>query len=170
MFLKKVYKKNRLIFYGMVDFAFCQLFINYKTGLTATPFLHYGMYSGPYPIYEMINVREVEVNKTKLNLSLFHPRVVEQILEPINVFLEQEQSNALYYSHINRFLKFHFINDSNSFVSHITREEFVKWYTLHLSKIIRKPVKEFRIFETVYTVNKSSFLFKKKSLLLYGSD
>jgi hypothetical protein len=170
MFLKKVYAKSKLLFYGMVAFALCQLFINYKVGLTATPFLHYGMYSGPFPIYQSIEVWELKINGEKVVLSSFHPKKVENIIEPLRIYLQQDYSNSLYYSHIKRFLKLSIINDSASFISHVPKEQFIKWYKEHLTKLLGKDVNDFQLFQTSYQVNKSFFTPRKQSLLVYGSN
>jgi hypothetical protein len=169
MFLKKVYKKNRLLFWGMAAFATCQLFINYKVGLTATPFLHYGMYSSPFLPYKSINVWELEINGKKQTLSGYHPRIVEQILEPVKVYLEQAYSNSLYDSHIKHFLKLLPL-DSNSFTSHVTKKEFSDWYKQHLTRITNKEVTTVKVFESQYLVKKSSLTYNHKSLLLYDSN
>src|SRR5215218_4979778 len=117
MYLIKLYKHNRILFIFILGFAFCQLFINFKRGLTSYPFLHYGMYSGVFPNYETIDVWEVEVNGKKLDLKVFDPKNTDHIIEPVKIYNQLQSSNELYYSHINKFLKHLPITyDSTSFI------------------------------------------------------
>ncbi len=57
MYLKQLYRHNKLLAFWVVAFFAIQIFINYKQGAVASPFYHYGMYSAVIKIDSSYNVR-----------------------------------------------------------------------------------------------------------------
>ena len=167
LFLRKLYHYNRWLFLLFIAFALGQLFINIKRGLTATPFFHYGMYSGFFNLPKDIEVWEVEVNRQKIELIDFQAKNADHIIEPLKFYSQLKNTNGLYGSHIRRFLgPLNILNNGTSYISNVTREGFISWYKDHLSKIIKKPINELRVYKNLYSVNHSSLYINDSLLFL----
>ena len=171
MFLPKLFRHNKLLFLFFICYAFAQLFINVKRGLVATPFLHYGMYSGYMGRANEIDIWEVEVNREKISLIDYNGKIADQVIEPLRLYEQLGNSNLLYHSHISRFLQpFHLAFDSTAFVCHLANKDFIRWYKNHLSKIIGKNIYELRVFKNSYLVKGSNFHRAKQSLIFYENE
>ncbi len=59
MYLKQLYRHNKLLAFFVGTFFAIQIFINYKQGAVASPFYHYGMYSAVMKIDSVYDVRLV---------------------------------------------------------------------------------------------------------------
>src|SRR5688572_14276632 len=86
MYLTKLFRHNKWLFSLILGFSIIQLFINFKRGLTVTPFLHYGMYSGKFNVPDSIDIWQFEVNNRQINLAIYNARIVDHIVEPVNTY------------------------------------------------------------------------------------
>ncbi len=170
MFIAKLYKHNKLLCAGFSLFAALQLFINIKRGITATPFLHYGMYSGYTARPSALTIWNIQADKQKINLFNYSPKVADCITEPLRFYDQLDESNHLYYTHIQRFLAPWPELDSNNFISRLNKEDFGKWYKQNLSKIIRQDITELKVYKNEYLVNGSNLLLKEESLFVYDNN
>jgi hypothetical protein len=166
MFLRKLYHANKLLFSLVILFICSQLYINAKVGVVATPFMHYGMYSVRSNLALTVDVWELEANAKKIELQKLHPKTVDNILEPLNVFYNLPYDSGIAYQS-KRFLTAIFLpfNEAN-FHSSITKEQFQNSYLKHLHAILNIPVTEVKVYRNTYTVNGSKFIELRKSLFL----
>ncbi len=88
----------------MIIFIAGQLFINYKHGLVASPFYHYGMYSEVMKVQAEYNVFEVTVNGRTLKGENFSAVQWDKIILPLVYFKNVSRSNDLYYTTIKRLM------------------------------------------------------------------
>lgn len=150
MYLIKLIKKNKFLFFLIIGFFFIQIFINAKRGLTATPFLHYGMYSAKAEISDTLFIYKIFVNGKLLRLNDNFPETNDQILGPIKKYFSLPlKGNNIYHSHINKYLSALKIpHRSESFTFFMTELEFLKWYKKRLEKLTKQNVNTLDIFLT----------------------
>ncbi len=152
MFLKQLYKNNKPIFILVVAFSLIQLFINFKRGMVAAPFFHYGMYSAvldPKPTYY---VWEIWINGKQLKEEKFNPWQRDLILQPVKYYSSINASNQLYHTNIQRlFNRVHLNPNSSKFLSNCNYPIFEKWYQAYLSKHISQPINQLSIVQREYT-------------------
>ncbi len=137
MFLTQVYKYNKMLFAVMLFFAIAQLFVNYKRGLVATPFFHYGMYSHKINIEKKYEVIEVEVDGKILSGKDFAPHKWDKIILPVVYFMNIKQSNQVYYNEIKRLTAIvHLTTHEEYFIQQCNINSFEIWYKKYLEKIV----------------------------------
>ncbi|HVG16260.1 MAG TPA: hypothetical protein VM935_14915 [Chitinophagaceae bacterium] len=170
MFITRLYKHNKLLCAGFLLFAALQLFINIKRGITATPFLHYGMYSGFVPRPSKLTIWEVDADRQRIDLLKLPPKVADCIIEPLRLHDQLGETNNLYYTHIQRFLAPLPRLDSSHFISRLTKADFDQWYKNNLSKIIGRDIKELIVSRCEYEVKNSGLSFVQKSLYIHDNN
>ena len=158
MYLKQLYRHNKLLFLGCVLFACAQLFINYKRGVVFSPFYHYGMFSGVIPVENKYNVTEVYVNEKQLLTKDYSPVTWDKIIQPVELFYKQPINKTLWQQDIHRLLPF---ADSLKYVNQITETDFKNWYGKYLQSVLDKPIDSVRIVFANYSFNGKSLLQTK---------
>ncbi len=157
MFLTRVYKYNKWLFAAMLLFAIAQLFVNYKRGLVATPFFHYGMYSHSINIEKAYEVIEVEADGKILRGQDFAPHTWDKILLPVVYFSNIKQSNRLYYSDIRRLMGIvHLTTKEDHFIQQCDYHSFEIWYKKYLEKIVGHSIVNCRIRLHQYNITNST--------------
>lgn len=170
MFIARLYKHNKLLCAGFLLFAALQLFINLKRGITATPFLHYGMYSGYTARPSALTVWEIDADSKRIELLSYSAKVADCITEPLRSYSQLEEGNHLYYTHIQRFLAPWPRLDSNYFIARISRQDFSNWYKQNLIKITGRDIKELKVYRNEYVVEGASLILTKESLVIYDNN
>lgn len=168
MYLVKLFRYNKWLFAAIVCFFAIQLFINFKRGLTATPFLHYGMYSGKFFIPQELTAWKIYVNGEPLNLTNNLPETNDRILVPLHAYQALPVNGTpVYYSHIQKYLSALPIATSiNNYESAITETDFKKWYKDRLQQIIKRDIKKLAIYQLNCTVNEGNFLVTDSTAVL----
>lgn len=163
MYLKKVFHYSRFLFFLTILFTGIQLYINLKVGVTATPFLHYGMYSSKYFLPSSIEVWELVVNTKKLNLQGYHPKIVDKILEPLNIFYKLPYDSGITYQ-TRRFLTVVSMpyKEAN-FHQNLTEEKFKKAYLKHLNMVLNVTIREIIVYRNTYSVTGADFKLTRKN-------
>jgi|GEM_PF-3661941 len=100
MFLKKVYRYNKLLFGGMLFFILMQLFVFYKGGMVFSPWYNYGMFSEkikPQKRYDWYNV--IAPSPTRRILS---PQKDDKIFVTLDKFVKLPMNDSLYNHDVGR--------------------------------------------------------------------
>ncbi len=140
----------------MLFFAIGQLFVNYKRGLVATPFFHYGMYSHKINIEKEYEIIEVEVNGKMLRGEDFAPHIWDKILLPVAYFINIKNSNQLYNSDIKRLTGIVCLTTHEAhFIQHCNYHSFEIWYRKYLEKIVGHPIINCKLQLHNYNFNNS---------------
>ena len=153
MFLKALYKFNKVYFVVSLGLLFTFLFINYKWGMVASPISQYGMYSGVYKIKTAKTLYTHIVNGEKLDaqrLSIIQNDFLQSF--PVYYESEAEINKATFYTmlpYLNKMGLAH-QEDSAKFLNHFSREKFRSWYIQKLSVIINNRVDSFKILQQQY--------------------
>lgn len=155
MYLKRLFKHNKLLFAVIVLFAAVQLINNIRQDIAISPVYSYGMYSSPITPLNSYVAPEVFVNGKQLLTKNFTPQQWDNIIVPVTKFYAQQQWNQNQWQQdIHRLLPF---SDSVKFVNNITEEEFKKWYSLHIQSIIHGIADSVSVVFTNYYFNGLSF-------------
>ena len=167
MYLIKLYKWNKALFVLAVCLVCTQLFINLKRGMTATPFLHYGMYSQRFHLPKEMQVWEVYVDNKRLELSNLSAKNVDNIIEPARIFYENKSSKELYETTIKRILSsLKMFQGEKEFDQGISKQVFEEWYKTRLQNILNKNISNVKVYQNTYAVKNTS-LTKTQTQLVY---
>ena len=152
LFLQKLYNHNKLLFLGFVLFIIVQLFLNFKQGMVATPFMHFGMYSGPFKVQPEISVTEIIVNGEKLSAEDFSATQWDKIVLPIELYCSQhKRGKTFYHEDIKRLLaRFYIPSNEESFYLELSNADFLSAYQKVLSSIIGRDINKIEILRSKY--------------------
>lgn len=154
MFLKALFKFNKIYFLVSLVLLAAFLFINYKWGMVAAPVSHYGMYSGVYKMETptTIYIHSVNgkiINSNKLSITQ------NDFLQSFPAYYENEE--AINRSVFNTMLPYLSRvglaqqKDSSKFLNHYSKESFKNWYTEKLTKIAGEKIDSFSIERVDYS-------------------
>ncbi len=158
------------MFAWMTLFVLGQLFINYKHGVVASPFLHYAMYSDVIKVNTNYPVFEVTVNGKLLQGKGYRPQQWDKILLPLYYFKNiNALSNKMYHSDIKRLMTAAHLSPNDArFIQQCHAEQFTEWYISYLQTIINQQVNILDIRYHTYHFNgqlltptDTSFLFSQ---------
>jgi len=170
MYLRKLYYFNKFLFFSAILFICCQLYINAKVGVVATPFLHYGMYASKANVPASVEVWEIDINNKKIDFQKFNPKTVDNIMEPLIKFNNLQYEEGITYQS-KRFLTAVSLpfTDAN-FHSSLTKKQFDQFYTKHLSSVLNIFIKSLKVYKSNYDVKGSSFTQTSKTLFIYATN
>jgi hypothetical protein len=149
MYLKQLYKQHKGWFLFAILFCIAQLFINYKRGVVASPFFHYGMYAAKMNIPDTIEVFEVAVNGKPLEPFHFSAQEWDKLMLPLYQYNTVQQHNShLWNTDIQRLLSKLGMKQTNAdnFLSSINLDAFTKWYREYCSSIVGYKIDSITIF------------------------
>ena len=152
LFLKKLYNHNKLLFLGFVLFIIIQLFLNFKQGLVAAPFMHFGMYSGASKIHSELSVTEIFINGEKLSAADFSATQWDKIQMPLELYCAQNKNGkSFYHQNIKRLLGVLKIPSTEAiFYEQIPTADFLDRYKERLTSITREDINEIKILKCRY--------------------
>ena len=133
-------------------FIVVQLFLNFKQGMVATPFMHFGMYSGPFKVQPEISVTEVIVDGEKLSAADFSATQWDKIILPIELYCSQHKRGKTFYQEdIKRLLaRFYISSNETFFYSELSNADFLSAYHKVLSSIIGRDINKIEILSSRY--------------------
>lgn len=166
MYLIRLYHYSKFLFFVFIFFICSQLYINSKIGVTATPFLHYGMYSAKSGLPSSVEVWEIEVNNKKVALQKLHPKIVDNILEPLNIFYNLAFDSGIVYQSKRLLTAISLPFNEANFHSSITKEQFQSSYLTHLRQILNISIDEVKVYRNTYNVRGSNFIQTRKLLFM----
>ncbi len=141
MFLQKIYKEWRLLFWAVLFFIAAQCFFMYK-GISTIPFFLYYMYGQKHPKKQSIDVILLKTPTGYFNTNKLSGREQEMLLNPIDLYISLKtkgDGNTFNINHrfsstsINNYFKKMLCNDSLSI------EQFPTWWATYY-KAVAKPL------------------------------
>ena len=120
--------------------------------MVATPFMHFGMYSGPFKVQPEISVTEIIVNGEKLSAEDFSATQWDKIVLPIELYCSQhKRGKTFYHEDIKRLLaRFHIPSNEKSFYLELSNADFLSAYQKVLSSIIGRDIDKIEILRSKY--------------------
>ena len=92
LFIYRLYRFNKFLFFGFALLIFGSLYINFKQGLTVYPIIHYGMYSGVYHKSKIYTLPQIVVNGDS-NFDISQCSTFDQ--ESLIFFFQEYESNDI---------------------------------------------------------------------------
>ncbi|MGG9962988.1 hypothetical protein [Ferruginibacter sp. SUN106] len=153
MFIKKLYRYSKVMFFVFIAFVISFLFINYKWGLVATPVFEYGMFAGKFYLKDTQTVYTVVANDKMINNAAisFTERDVIQIY--IERYQKYKTVNAEVYATMKKYVGY---TGLASFMQHdkfnpaIADTTFTNWYKEKIKAIAGVPVTSLKVYEQHY--------------------
>jgi hypothetical protein len=149
MFLKKLYKYNKIFCISFVFIILLFCFLNYKRGMVMAPIFQYGMYSGIFNLNDTQSVYKIYVNNKELDLTKYSFEKNDEILVSIGNYEKTKKSNAIIFETIRRIMgkigMSSFMTVSK-FSNNISDQDFMLWYKKMLEKMISNPIEKIEIF------------------------
>jgi hypothetical protein len=93
LYLQQLYRHNKWLAALVIAFFAVQLFINYKQGVVASPFYHYGMFSAPAKIKHQYAVNSFFVNGQLLRGQDFTPQQWDKIYVTYDAYVTAAATN-----------------------------------------------------------------------------
>jgi hypothetical protein len=153
MFLKKLYRHNKIFFFVAVGFLSGYIYLNYKWGITATPINQYGMFSGKYFIKDSLLVYSVKANNKMINfadLSL----IQRDLLQSYPDYYEMEKhNNEAIFNTISNYFNYLGIpagKQQYKFTNQCSAVLFSKWYQSKIENIIKKPITSLNVYKQYF--------------------
>ena len=153
MYLLKLYKHQKQNFILVILFLSFSLIINYKSGMIATPINLYGMFSGGYSINDTLSVNKIVIDGQPLNYSKYSYEKRDLMIGILDKYLLEKQNNSDIFETFKKLsLKVNSsINiSSTTFNNQINKDVFMKWYGELLTRICKKNISQFEIYNQKY--------------------
>lgn len=167
MLLKQVYKHSRFLFSAILIFIALQLFVNFKRGVTLSPFYHYGMYSEVMQVETNWTVFEIEQNGKLLRGQDYSPVEWDKIMMPLQYFSGISKSNQLYQTDVKRLLQKLSLNaPEKNFLVNCNYQQFLHWYKGYLQNITGQTTKSLHISNRLYHFHNGSLQALDSAYLL----
>jgi hypothetical protein len=96
MFLQRVWKHSRPLFFFMVLFIAAQLFVAYKRGMVFSPFYNYWMYASPYRNSDSLEVVSIYAGGQVIRGSSFNATQWDKMLGAYALASSSEGNRHLY--------------------------------------------------------------------------
>ena len=147
MYLQQLYRHNKTWFAVVLLFIFCQLFINFKSGMVVSPFYHYGMYSQVMKPNESYPVFEIIADGETLRTKDYNAQQWDKIMQPLIYYSKHKQWNADMFVEVSRITG---IRDTAKYVSTLQKKEFFDRYRKYLSIVLDKDVRTLTVQQKTY--------------------
>jgi hypothetical protein len=161
LFLFKVYRHNKKLFFLFIAFAAFTLFCN-LAGFEVTPFYVWGMYSQKETAPKNYTVYRVTANDKPIDYSTgYLPANRFFLISPLSYFVEVRDSTDPTSVFVNKKLKkkFSFIKPYALKVLNSKEDisEFPKWYKRYLQQTTGEKIKTLKVdvLQTSYTAHNS---------------
>lgn len=159
MFLRKLFFFDKKIFFLFIIYFVAFLFINYKWGLTVSPIMQYGMYSGISKLSDTIFINRVYVNDTLLNFSKLSMADRDIIDIDIDNFYSERDINKIVYATFKRITGAENIMKEEVYLNNITDQVFYNRIKKRIGNITNKKINNLKILKQKY-VWKDDVLFE----------
>lgn len=150
MFLKKLYRYNKLLALMVAGFLLGYIYVNYKWGMTATPVQQYGMFSGKYFIKDSLLLYTVKANDKIINsaaLSLIERDLVQSYPD---YFEKQQHTNEAIFNTVNIYFNYLGISAAKNkykFINNTSDAVFSNWYRSKMEDIINEPIRSLEVYK-----------------------
>jgi len=153
MFIKNLFKFNRLYSIVFAGFVLLFVFLNLKKGLIATPIYQFGMYRGIMHKTDTLYVLHIYLNNKKLDVSKYDFPIRDILVCSVLNYQKSSHINVeIYQTFESIFNRIGYSNISNEsfFTNNINDTQFLKWYKTYLEKIVIYPISKIEIFSQKY--------------------
>lgn len=156
MYLIKLYAIQKLNFILVFIFLSLSIFINYKSGMIATPINLYGMFSGGFDVKDTLTVKKITLNGVPFDYTKYSYEKRDLMIGILDKYLAQEQNNKNIYETFQTISqKLHLpVNISLiTFTNQINNNIFYQWYAMLLTRICKKNILKFEVHDQKYIWN-----------------
>lgn len=136
-----------------IGFVFCFLFINYKWGVTATPVLQFGMFSGVFHIKDTQTVAQIYINDKPLNYADYSVAQRDKMTTYLSMYLSQKEINTFSFITMKRLLSkvgIGSLMQEQHYTNTITATNFSIWYKEMLEKITGEKINTLEVYNQKY--------------------
>lgn len=150
MFIKKLYRYNKVLGGLFTLYIISFVVINYKWGLVATPVLQYGMYSSILHINDTQTVFRVEADHVPVNnagASLTNRDILQ--IYP-DIYARQQQINEDAFATMKKYVGYTGLSSGmtiDRYTNRITDSVFLRWYAGCVQRTTGKPVSHLTIYK-----------------------
>lgn len=153
MFLKKLYRHNKIFFFIVAGFLSCYIYLNYKWGITATPINQYGMFSGKYFIKDPLLVYSVIANNKIIPLADL-TLIQRDLLQSYPDYYEIEKhNNEAIFNTMSPYFKYLGISAGKQqykFTNQCNALLFSNWYKSKIENIIKEPINSLYVYKQYF--------------------
>ncbi len=149
MFIKNLYRYNKVMFFGFVVFIIAFIFINYKWGMVATPVLQYGMFAGTFHLKDTQTVYIVEANHKVINNGevSFTNRDIIQVY--IDNYQRHKAVNQSVFTTMKKYISYIGLSslmNNDKYTAAITDSVFTNWYRTKMETITGEPIQSMAVY------------------------
>ncbi len=142
MFLVKIFRYSKPLFFVILSFTTMQLFIFYKHGMTITPWLNYGMFSGKMGIQKEYSVYGLQGKYSPL-IHWLSPQRDTRVMSPLIWYHYQTTNNSFVKEKVIPISsKFMLRLSPSPYYINVDEKTFKNWYYSFASDWIHLPAKE----------------------------
>ncbi len=174
MFIKKLWKYNKLYTVLVAVFLAAYFFINFKHGITTAPIYQYGMFSGKFSVTDTQTIFKIVINQTD-TLDFNKLNYVQR--DKISYFLEKapyiNEGNAKTYLTVkNIFSKFGLgtiINErkNNCDLKNAQTEEIILQL---LENVTQTKINSYKVYQQFYAYNGKLLTPASQIQLIYSNN
>jgi len=149
MFIKKLYRYSKTMFFAFTVFVLAFVVINYKWGLVATPVLQYGMFGGVFHSKDTQDVYIVEANHKFINNGKisFTNRDIIQVY--IDNYQRYKELNWSAYNTMKKYIGYTGLSSfmtTDKFTPVISDTTFTNWYRSKMEAITGEPITSLNVY------------------------
>lgn len=133
MFLHKLYKYNKLLFFTCIFILFLFVYLNFKWGMVASPINQYGMFSEKFFIKDTHVIYSIQVNSNPILQHRLSAIDIDFIQSYPGSFESQRSKNEMVYGFMKKMLG-PLLKDTSFLHCRVNDKEFYSWYTNMLHK------------------------------------
>ena len=150
MFIKKLYRYSKAMFFVFIVFVIAFVFINYKWGMVATPVLQYGMFAGVFHVKDTQAVYLVEANHKFINngkISFTHRDIIQVYMDnylrykAVNWSAYNTMKKCIGYAGLSSFMT------NDKYTAAISDTIFTNWYRSKMETIIGEPIQSLTVYQ-----------------------
>ena len=177
LFLPKVYRENRWLFYLIIIYLALQGFVLYK-GVKNTPFYLWGMYSRPAHVHETYEYPIIVADSNEVLYSSLKGWEREILTNAIKRYrsLQNNQFNDPLKTVVDKRFKYRVPDEYYRYsLRQLTNipeieQDFPLWHHRYLEQVLGRSVKRVAVFSGEYYYDPSGRLHEKDRHLLFRSS
>jgi len=153
MFIKKLYRYSKAVFFVFAAFIIAFVFINYKWGVVATPVYQYGMFSSVFHVSDTQVVYHIYVNDKHLDITKYAMAKRDMMLISLENYEKAKEINQPVFFTMKRILDktgLGYLMSQPNYSNNINDTVFSMWYKKLLQKTTGFPVVKIAVFSQKY--------------------
>lgn len=155
MFIKKLFRYDKVHFAIFFIYLFSFIYLNYKSGLIVSPIMQYGMYSNTSKISDTIYINRIYINDTLLDFSKL-PMASRDVLDvTIDNFYQENKTNTNVFFTMKKILRINSFMSDKDFNNHISEIAFLNKYKQTAATILQRKINNVKIIKEKYIWDKN---------------